>query len=162
MQLEKTLITIVLGLLLLAGIVGIWVTVTILVRQKRKSIGIMRSMGLPVNSIIAIFTLHSMLTGLIAALCGASLGVFLASNLEGIIKLMEGLVNSLCEMIFRSCTPVQIMPDNIYYFDHLPVRIETDFLMIISIVLLFLSGLAGYFPSRKAALESPVETIRNL
>jgi len=160
MQLEKTLITIVLGLLLLAGVVGIWVTVTILVRQKRKSIGILRAMGIPVDSIILIFTVHAMLTGLIAAALGTMLGVFFSTSLDQVIKILEALANGVCS--YAGCGPVQIMPDNIYYFDHLPVRIETDFLLMISLVLLFLSGLAGYFPSRRAALESPIETIRNL
>jgi len=161
LQLEKTLMIIILGLLIIAGIAGIWVTVHLLVRAKAKSIGMLRAMGLPTGSVIVIFTAHSMLIGLLSTLVGGSVGIFVSDRLEIMIQLVEDIINSGCNLYFGVCNPVQLIPKHIYYFDHLPVYADISVIFGVALSTMILSGLAGYFPSRTAAILDPVQTIRN-
>ncbi|MFN3603629.1 MAG: ABC transporter permease [Leptonema sp. (in: bacteria)] len=161
LQLEKTLMMLILGLLILAGIAGIWITSHLLVQSKKKSIGMLRAMGLSTKSILLIFVSYSMLIGFLSSLAGGTLGVFASDNLEIFIKFIEDLINQTCTMFFQNCRTIHLIPKNIYYFDHLPVQTDLSFVISISMFTMILSGLAGYFPARKASLIEPVETIRN-
>lgn len=161
LQLEKTLMIIIMGLLIIAGVAGIWVTVHLLVQSKNRSIGMLRAMGLPMNSVIVIFTAHSMLIGFLSTAVGGSAGIFIANRLESIIELVEEMINASCTWLYGSCYPVQLIPKNIYYFDHLPVHADMSIIFGVALTTLVLSGFAGYFPSRKAAALDPVKTIRN-
>ncbi len=161
LQLEKTLMIIIMGLLIIAGVAGIWVTVHLLVKSKNRSIGMLRSMGLPTTSIIVIFTAHSMLIGFLSTALGGALGIFIANRLESIIQLIEEILNGSCQWLVGNCVPVQLIPRNIYYFDHLPVYADMNVIFGVALTTMILSGLAGYFPSRRAAILDPVETIRN-
>ncbi|MDH5655762.1 MAG: FtsX-like permease family protein, partial [Spirochaetia bacterium] len=161
LQLEKTLMIMIMGLLILAGVAGIWVTVHLLVKSKNKSIGMLRSMGMPTRSIVIIFTAHSMLIGLLSTLAGGSYGIFISNRMESIIQLIEDMINGFCGWYFGMCSPVSLIPKDIYYFDHLPVYADLGMIYSVAFATMILSGLAGYFPSRKAAMMDPVETIRN-
>lgn len=161
LQLEKVLMIIIMGLLILAGAAGIWVTVHLLVQSKSKSIGMLRAMGLPTRSVLVIFTAHSMLIGLLATLVGGSIGIYAANRLEVTMQLVEDLMNSGCQIVFEHCSPIQLIPKNIYYFDHLPVYADLSVIFGVAIATMILSGLAGYFPSRRAATQDPVMVLRN-
>ncbi len=161
LQLEKTLMMMILGLLILAGIAGIWVTSHLMVQSKRKSIGMLRAMGLSTISILRIFVSYSLFIGFISCLIGGTTGIFVAKNLETIIKFIEDLLNYMCLLIFHQCHTIHLIPRNIYYFDHLPIHTDLGFVVSVVIVTMILSGLAGYFPARKAATIEPVQTIRN-
>jgi lipoprotein-releasing system permease protein len=161
LQLEKTLMIIIMGLLIVAGAAGIWVTVHLQVRAKSRSIGMLRAMGLPARSVIIIFTAHSMLIGLLSTLVGGSIGIFVSDRLESIVQLVEDMINSVCGWYYSSCAPVTLIPKNIYYFDHLPVYADLSVIFGIAVTTMILSGLAGFFPSRNSALLDPVYTIRN-
>lgn len=159
-NLEKTLMTFVMGLLILAGAAGIWVTVYLLVNDKRQSIGMLRAMGLPLRSINIIFTMSALFIGLFATLIGGSLGIFLTGRLDATIKMVEDAVFVTCRVFSDSCAPFRILPENIYYFDYLPVYPDLNVIFGIGLVTLILSGFAGFFPSRRAALMEPADSIR--
>ena len=161
LQLEKTLMLIILSLLIIAGIAGIWVTVRLLIRSKTRSIGMLRSMGMSRSSLLFIFTLHSMLIGFLATALGGSLGIYVAKRMETLIILIEDLINNSCRALFSYCNPIRLIPANIYYFDHLPVQAELGIVFGISLATLILSGLAGYLPAREASSLDPIQSIRN-
>lgn len=160
LQLEKNLMIIILGLLILAGVAGIWVTVHLLVKSKSKSIGMLRAMGISSKSVVVMFTAHSMFIGFLSTAVGGSLGIFIANRLESIIQLFEDFSNALCALFSDSCNPIQIIPRNIYYFDHLPVYADPALIFGVALCTLILSGIAGYVPARTAARLDPVQTIR--
>lgn len=161
LRLEKTMMMIILGLLIVAGIAGIWVTSYLLVKAKSRSIGMLRAMGMSMRSVLMIFTGHSMLIGFLSAAIGGALGIFLSNHLEQTIQLVEDLLNQLCQFYSSNCQPVHLIPRQIYYFDHLPVNTDITFIFGIAMMTMILSGFAGYFPARQAAALDPVAAIRN-
>ncbi len=160
LQLERTFMVIIMGLLILAGAAGVWVTVHLLIRAKETSIGMLRAMGLPLYSTVIVFTVNSMIIGLLAAVIGGGLGIFAAQNLEAFIYLVEDGINGLCELVSGNCALVELIPRNIYYFDRLPVSIDPGVIFGVGLLTCILSGLAGYFPARRAALQDPIRSIR--
>ncbi len=160
LQLEKTMMLVILSLLIFAGAFGIWVTVHMLVKAKARSIGMLRAMGMPATSIITIFTAHSMWIGFLAAAIGGSFGLFMAERLEATLQIIEEIYNSSCPKIVAGCNPITLIPKHIYYFDHLPVAADVTIAFGVALATLILSGLAGYFPSLVAARLDPVRTIR--
>ena len=161
LQLEKTLMLIILSLLIIAGVAGIWVTVRLLIRSKTRSIGMLRSMGMSRSTLLFIFTLHSMFIGFLGTALGSSLGVYIANRMETLIVLAEDIINNGCKVFFGYCSPIRLIPANIYYFDHLPVQAELGVVFGIALGTLILSGLAGYLPAREASRLDPIQSIRN-
>ncbi|NBU98673.1 MAG: FtsX-like permease family protein, partial [Spirochaetia bacterium] len=141
---------------------GMVSTVYSLVRSKRKSIGILKALGLPSSSILLIFTLNSMIIGLLASVIGGVVGIYYANNLESLINGLSEVINFLGSIIYKSSwRNIELVPKDIYYFDHLPVDIDISFIFMVTTASTILSGLAGYFPARWAANLDPVETIKN-
>ena len=161
LQLEKTLMLIILSLLIIAGVAGIWVTVRLLIRSKLRSIGMLRAMGMSTKSLFIIFSAHSMCIGFLATIIGGSLGIYVANRMETLIGLVEDLINNVCPSVMGECAKIYLIPPNVYYFDHLPVQADLGIIFGITISTLILSGLAGYLPAREAVRLEPIQSIRN-
>ncbi|TGL63244.1 ABC transporter permease [Leptospira sarikeiensis] len=162
LQLEKTIISIIVFLFIILAALGMVASVYSLVRAKRKSIGVLKALGLPASDILLIFTLNAMLVGILASLTGGVTGIFLANSLDSIVGYIEEIINMFGPAFTGSdWTPVELVPKRIYYFDKLPVDINIPFIFMVTTAATILSGIAGYFPARWAASLNPVDTIRN-
>ncbi len=161
LRMEKTIISNIVFLFIILAALGMVATVYSLVRSKRKSIGILKALGLPSSSILLVFTLNSMLLGFLASVIGGIVGIYYAINLEGFINILSEVINFFGSMFVKNWSPVILVPKDIYYFDHLPVDVDITFIFMVTTASTILSGLAGYFPARWAANLDPVETIRN-
>ncbi|MCB1142588.1 MAG: ABC transporter permease [Leptospiraceae bacterium] len=162
LRMEKTIISNIVFLFIILAALGMVATVYSLVRSKRKSIGILKALGLPSSSILLIFTLNSMIIGLLSSVIGGIIGVYYANNLETIINGLSETINFFGPIFYKSSwRNIELVPKDIYYFDHLPVDIDISFIFMVTTASTILSGLAGYFPARWAANLDPVETIKN-
>lgn len=103
-----------------------------------------------------------MVVGVLASLVGGVSGIFIASNLETIVNGLSELINMVGYYFYHSeWTNVELVPKDVYYFDHIPVDIDISFIFMVTTAATILSGIAGYFPARWAAGLNPVDTIRN-
>lgn len=161
LRLEKTIISIIVFLFIVLAALGMVATVYSLVRAKRKSIGTLKALGLPSRDILLIFTLNAMIVGILSSLAGGVVGIFIASNLETIITGLGEAINLVGNTFDPNWRNVELVPKDIYYFDHIPVDIDLSFIFMVTTAATILSGIAGYFPARWAALLNPVDTIRN-
>ena len=162
LRMEKTIISNIVFLFIILAALGMVSTVYSLVRSKRKSIGILKALGLPSSSILLIFTLNAMIIGLFASVIGGVIGIYYANNLESFINGLSEVINFFGNAIYKSSwRNIELVPKDIYYFDHLPVDIDISFIFMVTTASTILSGLAGYFPARWAANLDPVETIKN-
>lgn len=149
LRMEKTIISTIVFLFIILAALGMVATVYSLVRSKRKSIGTLKALGLSSSNILLIFTLNSMIIGVLSSLIGGIIGIYYAINLEAFIGVIEKVTNKV------------LIPKDIYYFDKLPVEIDVSFIFMVTTAATILSGLAGYFPARWAANLDPVETMKN-
>ena len=141
LKLEKFGMTFILLLIVLVAAFNIVSTLTMVVTDKTREIGILRAMGMPAKSIRRIFFAQGIVIGIVGTATG----------------LVIGLIASL--MIDRY--KLIALDPSVYFIDHLPVT--TQLLDVASIVLasLLIAALATLYPARQAAKLFPVEAIRH-
>lgn len=161
LRLEKTIISIIVFLFIVLAALGMVATVYSLVRAKRKSIGTLKALGIRSRDILFIFTLNAMVVGILASIVGGVLGIFIATHLEVIVNGIGEIINLIGSFLDPNWRNIELVPKDIYYFDHIPVDIDISFIFMVTTAATILSGIAGYFPARWASLLNPVDTIRN-
>lgn len=141
LQLEKLAMSLILLLIVIVAAFNIVGTLTMMVTDKTREIGILRAMGLPAKSIRQVFVLQGTIIGLVGTTVGAITGLALARLFDRgqLIKLDA----------------------SVYFIDHLPVQIQwLDFSMVVGASLL-VATIATIYPARRAADLTPVEAIRH-
>ncbi|PIQ85130.1 MAG: lipoprotein-releasing system transmembrane subunit LolC [Candidatus Omnitrophica bacterium CG11_big_fil_rev_8_21_14_0_20_45_26] len=145
---EKTVMAILLSLIILVAAFNIVSSLTMVVKEKTKDIGILRSVGATAAAISGIFLLEGFLIGVSGVVLGALAGLLLAFRLNAVAQLIEYV------------TGYAVFPRDIYYFDKIPVQINLHDVTIIIIAALFMALLAGIYPAIQAARLKPVEALR--
>ncbi|MDD5491301.1 MAG: lipoprotein-releasing ABC transporter permease subunit [bacterium] len=140
LKLEKIAMFVILTLIVLVACFNIVGTLMMITIQKTRCIGIMRALGATRAAIMKIFIWEGLVigfAGLVLGIIGGWLGCILLDKYK-FIKL----------------------PGDIYYLDHLPVKMQLGDFSVIAIAALVISFLATIYPSYKASRLNPVEAIR--
>jgi len=141
LQLEKLGMGLVICFIMIVAAFNIVGTLTMVVSDKTREIGILQAMGLPAGSIGRIFLAQGAYIGLAGVAIGVTAGLLVAFIVD-----TSGLV--------------RINPA-IYFIDHLPVHVELlDVLVVVAIGFLLAVG-ATLYPSRAATRLTPVDAIRH-
>jgi lipoprotein-releasing system permease protein len=165
LKLEKLIMTIILFLVIISAGFTIMGTLVMVVMEKRKDIGVLKSMGAKPTSIMVVFILEGFLIGVAGTLMGVVLGLAASLNLEAIVMWIEAVINRIGAQItiffkLGVWEKVVIVPTNVYYIDTIPTEVKPEFIVFISIFAVFLSTVAAIFPAWNASRLNPVETIR--
>lgn len=141
MKLEKWASFIVLSLIVLVAAFNIVSSLIMMVMDKTREVGILKSMGATNNSIRRIFVYQGAFVGV----CGTFLGSFI------------GFMVCYIQEEYR----VIKFPSEIYFVSALPVDLQMRDFLTITITALFLCWLSSYYPAKKAAELDPVDAIRS-
>jgi lipoprotein-releasing system permease protein len=140
LKLEKKAMFVILVLIVLVAAFNIISTLTMIVMDKTKEIGILRSMGMQGRAIRRIFVYQGALIGGV----GTTLGC------------VAGLIAALLLARYRFIS----LPGEVYFIDTLPVSIEPLNIAVIIGSSLIISLAATIYPARQAAGMTPVDAIR--
>ncbi len=140
MQTEKRVMFVILTLIVTVAAFNILAALIMLVMEKRRDIGILRSMGATAAEIRTIFVLEGGVIGVIGMVLGTGGGLLLCHLLEK-YKFIR-------------------LPGDIYFVDTLPVRVEAPDVIAVTLSVLGISILATLYPAWKAARLDPVTAIR--
>lgn len=140
LKLEKIVMFLILALIVLVACLNIAGSLTVMVMDKTKDIGILRTLGMPPADLRKIFALVGLWIG--------SLGAFLGLGLGALI----------CEVLKR--TQFLELPKEIYYISSLPVRINAMDVVAIVLVAILLSFLSAFYPAMMAAKLDPIKALR--
>jgi lipoprotein-releasing system permease protein len=141
LKLEKLGMGVILLLIIMIAAFNIVSTLTMVVADKTREIGILRAMGLPARSIRRIFLLQGVVIGAVGTGAGVALGLTIALVLEHVF-------------------PIPLDP-SVYFIDHLPVATEPLEVVAIILASVMVAALATLYPSAQAARLYPVEAIRH-
>jgi lipoprotein-releasing system permease protein len=140
MRIEKTVMFTILILIVVVAAVNIVSSLVMLVLEKRRDIGVLRTMGVTPRGIMKIFLLQGTLVGLVGTTVGLAVG-FVVSYSLGRWQLLH-------------------LPGEIYFIDTLPVKMEwTDF-AVVAAAATVTCFLASLYPAWQAARLAPVQSIR--
>src|SRR3954470_3997270 len=141
LQLEKLAMGLIIFFIMVVAAFNIVGTLTMVVTDKTREIGILRAMGLTSASVARIFLVQGAVIGAVGTAIGLTLGLALAYVVDrsGWVR-----INSA-----------------VYFIDHLPVHIEWQDVAVVVLASLAIALFATVYPSRSAAALTPVEAIRH-
>jgi lipoprotein-releasing system permease protein len=148
LRLEKRVMFIIVGLIVLVAGFNIICTLIMVVMEKTKDIAILKSMGATSKSIMKIFMLQGVIIGGIGTLLGAVTGLLVSWNIGPISRFIEYLFG------------FKILPGDVYYLSELPALVNYEDVVIILAGSVIISLLATLYPSRNASKLDPAEAIR--
>ncbi len=147
-QLQKTMMFVILSLVIAVAAFNIVSTLMMVVRDKRGDIAILRSIGTTQRSVMTLFASQGTLIGLI----GTALGVLLAMLFSWqLVNIVDGL-----QRLFD----VDLLSAEVYYLDNLPTQIRPLEVAQIGGMALVLAVAATFYPALSAARQPPAEALR--
>jgi len=138
--LEKMAISITIGLIVMVAALNIVASLVLLVMEKGPDIAILKTMGAPARSVMAIFMFQGLVIGTVGTLVGAAGGYGLATVLDR-YKLIH-------------------VPIDVYQIAYVPFVLQPVDLAVVIASAIVICFLATVYPSRQAAALEPVEALR--
>jgi lipoprotein-releasing system permease protein len=140
MEIEKWGAFVILSLIIMVAAFNIISSLVMVVMEKTREIGILKSMGATSKSVMKIFMFEGLLVGVIGTTLGCLIGYTV-----GFLQLEYHLVS---------------LPSDVYLINALPIKMQWVDFIAIAIVSIFLSLVASVYPAYKASKLVPVEAIR--
>jgi len=141
LKLEKLGMAVILLLIIMVAAFNIVSTLTMVVRDKTREIGILKAMGLRGESVRHIFLLQGMFIGVLGTSIGLVLGI------------VTGVAIEKGKLIY--------LDPSVYFIDHLPVLLDVNDILLIALLSVAVAVLATLHPAGAAAKLYPIEAIRS-
>ncbi|CAN5288184.1 lipoprotein-releasing ABC transporter permease subunit [soil metagenome] len=141
LKLEKLGMGVILLLIVIVAAFNIVSTLTMVVTDKTREIGILKAMGMSARSIRRIFFAQGVVIGGVGTALGLVLGLGAAVALDR-YRIIE-------------------LDPQIYFIDHLPVMTEITDVVWIVLASLLIAAVATVYPAMQAARLYPVDAIRH-
>ncbi|EPX79871.1 lipoprotein-releasing ABC transporter permease subunit [Litoreibacter arenae] len=148
LEMEDNVMFLILSILVLIASMNIVSGLIMLVKNKGRDIGILRTMGLSEGSVLRVFFICGAAIGVVGTIAGMILGCLFAIYIDQIFGLVNWVAGG------------GVWDPSVRLISKLPARLEWgDVLSAISLSL-FLSFVVTIFPARRAARMNPVEALR--
>ncbi len=148
LQVERNVMFLILTLIVLVAAFNIASSLIMLVKDKGRDIGILRTMGASQGAIMRVFLITGASIGILGALVGFGLGLLVCLNIESIRQFMSWLTNT------------ELFSPELYFLSRLPAELDAGETTAVVVMALALSLLATLYPSWRAARLDPVEALR--
>ncbi|MDP6419599.1 MAG: FtsX-like permease family protein [Candidatus Krumholzibacteria bacterium] len=139
MKTMRSILLFSLGLIILVAGFNISGTMTLVVSEKTREIGILRSLGAKRRDILQIYILEGWILGLLGVGAGLLLSLVLRALFRG-----------------RALS----IPGEIYFIDNMPMELEPRTLLLISLVAILISLASALFPGLEALRRSPLDALQ--
>ncbi|MEZ4288763.1 MAG: FtsX-like permease family protein [Polyangiales bacterium] len=140
LALEKLAMFITLGIAIVVAGFSVFGTLTLLIQEKTREVGMLKALGLRATRIVQIFLWEGFLIGLGGAIVGLGTGYVISFG----AKHFGIRLNS-----------------EVYYIDKLPVQIDPTEFAMVGIATVVVCVCATVIPARTASRVPPIEALKN-
>ena len=145
---EKNVMFILLVMAIAVAAMNIASTLIMMVMEKTKDIGILKSIGAHAGVVLKIFLFQGLIVGMVGTLFGLSLGLAIVLNIDSIQDFVSAV------------TGFEVFPSDIYYLDKIPADLNPHDIFMICLSALVISVLASLYPAFRASRFNAVEALR--
>ncbi|WP_424969442.1 lipoprotein-releasing ABC transporter permease subunit [Dinoroseobacter sp. S76] len=148
LEIEDNVMFIIMSILVLIAAMNIISGLVMLVKNKGRDIGILRTMGLSEGAVLRVFFICGAATGVIGTICGVILGCLFAIYIDQIFSFVNWIGGG------------GVWDPSIRGIYQVPAKLEAGDVLSAILLSLSLSFLVTIFPARRAARMNPVEALR--
>lgn len=148
LDIEDNVMFVILSVLVLIAAMNIVSGLIMLVKNKGRDIGILRTMGLTEGSVLRVFFVCGAFTGLVGTVAGVVLGCVTALNIDQIMSFINWVNGA------------EVWDPSIRGIYSLPAKLQLGDVLSAVALSLGLSFIVTFFPARRAARMNPVEALR--
>jgi lipoprotein-releasing system permease protein len=137
-------------LFMIVGVAGfsILAIFTMIVSEKYRDIGILKSLGASSRGVMSIFLGYGLLLGMVGCTLGTALGLWFTRNINWIEK-------KLTEV-----TGTAVFPRDVYYFKEIPTNVDPMSVMLVNAGALTIAVIFSLLPAYRASRLHPVNALR--
>jgi lipoprotein-releasing system permease protein len=145
---ESAILNVLLFLIITVAGFGILAIFYMIVVEKTRDIGILKSLGASSRGVMTIFLSYGLSLGVVGSGAGVALGLLFVHYINEI----EELISSL--------TGHKVFDESIYYFHEIPTVVQPTMVIWVAAGAMFIAVLASVLPARRAASLHPVQALR--
>ncbi|MEO1540682.1 MAG: lipoprotein-releasing ABC transporter permease subunit [Pseudomonadota bacterium] len=148
LEMEDNIMFIILSILVLIATLNITSGLIMLVKNKGRDVGILRTMGLSEGSILRVFFICGSAIGVIGTIAGVILGCLFVIYIDPIFNFVNWVMGG------------GVWDPSVRYLSRLPAELRFEDVMKAVTLSLTLSFVVTILPARRAARMNPVEALR--
>ena len=148
LKVERNVMFVILSLIIIVAAFNIISGLTILVKNKTRDIGILKSIGVQNSSIKKIFFLIGLIIGTTATFFGIIIGILFSVYIENIRSFISSIFD------------ITLFPEEIYFLSKMPSEINPESIFLISLCSILITIIVSIFPASRAASLDTVKTLK--
>ncbi len=168
LSVEKSAMMLLVGLIFLVVGVNIYQSLRRTVYERTEDIGVLKAMGAPPLAIQLVFVFDGLFIGLLGALIGTALGLFLSVNVNGVFSVTESIVNGLLAVggpALQSLVGIRagdftIFSPEYFYLSAVPTHVVFEEVFGIFVFAVLSAVVASLFAALRIARIKPATVLR--
>ncbi len=148
LQVERNVMFLILTIIVIVAAFNITSGLIMLVKDKGRDIGILRTMGVSQGAIMRVFMMTGASVGVVGTFVGVLLALLVCLNIELIRQFLSWM------------TRTELFSPELYFLSRLPADLDPGETTAVVVMALALSLLATLYPAWRAARLDPVEALR--
>ncbi len=147
-EVEKGILNLLLFMIIGVAGFSILAIFTMIVSEKYRDIGILKSLGAGNNGVMSIFVAYGFMLGTVGCGMGTALGLWITWKINEI------------EAFLTRVTGTAVFPRDVYYFKDIPTNIDEMSVVLVNVGAIGIAVVFSLLPAWRAARLHPVKALR--
>lgn len=148
-EVETAILNVLLFLIIAVAGFGILAIFFMIVVEKTRDIGILKSLGASSNGVMSIFLSYGFGLGVVGSAAGVAIGLLFVHYINEIEDLLSAI------------TGRKVFDEAVYYFPEIPTQVSPWMVFWVAMGSIGIAALASVLPARRASRLHPVRALRN-
>lgn len=148
LKMEKTMLMLLMFLIVLVATFNIISSLFMVVSEKKSDIAILKTIGMNSKNVMYIFILQGTFLGIAGIILGLGIGLLISLNLDYVVAFIEYILGH------------NLLNSDIYMISTVPVKIEVQDLLYVSIISFVFALLSAIYPAINASKTKPAEVLK--